>query len=66
MKTLQNCLSILPKRNELTEEEHNATKPKNGKHARGHDLPKMHRKNIATFQTLDLLLILQVGLIILL
>ena len=46
MKTLQSYLNTLHKRNELTKEEYNAKRPKNGKLARAHNLPKIHKENI--------------------
>ena len=45
MKTLQSYLNTLHKRNELTKEEYNAMRPKNGKLARAHVLPKIHKEN---------------------
>ena len=45
MKTLQSYLNTLHKRNELTKEEYNAMRPKNGKRARAHVLPKIHKEN---------------------
>ena len=51
MKTLQSYLSTLLKRNELTKEEYNM-RPKNGKLARAHALPKIHKRcsNIPKFR----------------
>ena len=44
MKTLQSYLRTLHKRNELTKEEYNAMRPKNGKLDRAHCLPKIHKE----------------------
>ena len=44
MKTLQSYLSTLHKRNELTKEQHDMMRPKNGKLARAHGLPKIHKE----------------------
>ena len=52
MKTLQSYLSTLHKRNELTEEEYNTMRPKNGKLSRAHGLPKIQKEysNIPKFR----------------
>ena len=52
MKTLQSYLSILHKWNDLTKEEYNMMRPKNGKLARAHGLPKIHREysNVPKFR----------------
>ena len=46
MKTLHNYLTTLHKCNELTKEECNAMRPKNGKLDRAHGLPKIHNEYI--------------------
>ena len=52
MKTLQSYLSTLPKQNELTKEKYNAMRPKNGKLAKAHGLPKIDKEysNILKFR----------------
>ena len=52
MKTLQSYLSTLHKRNELTKEEYNMLRPKNGNLARAHGLPKIQKEysNIPKFR----------------
>ena len=52
MKTLQSYLSTLHKQNELTKAEYNTMRPKNGKLARAHGLPKIHKEysNIPKFR----------------
>ena len=52
MKTLQSYLSTLHKRNELTKEEYNTMRPKNGKLVRAHGLYKIHKEysNIPKFR----------------
>ena len=63
METLQSYLNTLHKRNELTKEEYNTMRPKNGKLARAHGLPKIHKEynNIPKFRPI---VIPQVRLII--
>ena len=52
MKILQNYLSTLHEQNELTKEEYDTMRPKNGKLARAHGLPKIRKKydNIPKFR----------------
>ena len=52
MKILQSYLSTLHKQNELTNEECDTMRPKNGKLARAHGLPKIHKEynNIPKFR----------------
>ena len=52
MKTLQSYLSTSHKQNELTKEKYNTMRPKNGKLARAHGLPKIHKEysNIPKFR----------------